>query len=165
VADLLAALEDNSQALSNYEKSGQIYEKTSAKARENLWERLQLAISRAGVGKMQARLGKIASAVEECRKTISLLEETTENPTNRIHRSLKAQAYQYLGEAYVALATFGNVPSADISQHWTIARDMFQRSSGIYQDMRTRGILSVPDAHQLDEVTSEVAKCDAALRK
>jgi tetratricopeptide (TPR) repeat protein len=165
VADLLAALEDNSQALSNYEKSCQIFEKTSAKARENLWERLQLAISRAGVGKIQARLGKIASAVEECRKTVPLLEETTENPTNRIHRSLKAQAYQYLGEAYVALATFGNVPSADISQHWTTARDMFQRSSGIYQDMRTRGILSVPDAHQLDEVAGEVAKCDAALRK
>jgi non-specific serine/threonine protein kinase/serine/threonine-protein kinase len=165
VADLLGALGDNSQALSNYEKSVEIYEKTSAKAPENLWERLQLVISQAGVGKMQARLGKIASAVEECRKTVSLLEETTENPTNRIHRSLKAQAYQYLGEAYVALATFGNVPSADISQHWTTARDMFQRSSGIYQDMRTRGILSVPDAHQLDEVAGEVAKCDAALRK
>jgi len=165
VADLLAALEDNSQALSNYEKSSQIYEKTSAKARENLWERLQLAISRAGVGKMHARLGKTASALEECRRTVSLLEETTENPTNRIHCSLKAQAYQYLGEAYVALATSGNVPSADISQHWTTARDMFQRSSGIYQGMRTRGILSVPDAHQLDEVGGEVAKCDAALRK
>lgn len=165
VADLLAALGDNSQALSDYEKSVQIYEKTSAKASENLWERLQLAISRAGVGKLQARLGKIASAIEECRKTISLLEQTAENPTNRIHRSLKAQAYQYLGEAYVALATLASVPRADIPQHWTAAGDMFQRSSGIYQDMRSRGILSVPDAHQLDEVAEEITRCDAALGK
>ncbi len=37
--------------------------------------------------------------------------------------------------------------------------------SGIYQDMRTRGILSVPDAHQLDEVAVEITRCDAALRK
>lgn len=165
VADLLGALGDNSQALSNYEKSVEIYEKTSAKAPENLWERLQLAISQAGVGKMQARLGDIASALEQCRKTVSLLEATPENPTNRIHRSLKAQAYQYLGEAYVALTTLGKVPSADISQHWTTARDMFGRSSAIYQDMRSRGILSVPDAHQLDEIAGEVAKCDTALRK
>ena len=165
VADLLAALGDNSQALSNYEKSVQIYEKTSAKAPENLWERLQLAISRAGVGKMEAKLGKIASAVEECRKTVSLLDETTENPTNRIHRSLKAQAYQYLGEAYVALATSREVPTDEITKYRTAAHDMFQRSSGIYQDMRSRGILSVPDAHQLDEVVGEVTRCDAALGK
>jgi len=165
MADLLAALGDDSQALSNYEKSLQIYEKTSAKAPENLWERLQLAISRAGVGKMQSRLGNIASAVEECRKTVSLLEETTENPTNRIQRSLKAQAYQYLGEAYVALVSVTSVPPADLSKHWTAARDMFQRSSDIYQDMRSRGILSIPDAHQFDEVAGEIAKCDTTLGK
>ena len=165
VADLLDALGDNPQALSNYQRSAEIFEKTSAKAPENLWERLQVAVSEAGIGKMEARLGKIAPALEECRKTVSLLEQTTENPTNRIHRSMKAQAHEYLGEAYVALATLPNVSSADIRQHWMSARDMFLRSSGIYQDMRNRGMLSVPDAHQLDVVTGEITKCDAALGK
>lgn len=165
VADLLGALGDNSQALSNYEKSAEIFEKTSVKAPENLWERLQLGISEAGIAKMEARLGKISLAAEECRKSVSLLEHTTENPTNRIQRSMKAQAYQYLGEAYVALAILPNDPSADVLQRWTPAREMFLRSSGIYQDMRSRGMLSVPDAHQLDEVAADMTKCDAALGK
>jgi hypothetical protein len=42
---------------------------------------------------------------------------------------------------------------------------MFQRSSGICQDMRSRGILSAADARQADEVANEIAKCDAALQK
>jgi non-specific serine/threonine protein kinase/serine/threonine-protein kinase len=163
--DLLAALENNSQALSNFRKSLQMYEKLAADAPEDLTARLRLAISGAGVGKMYARLGERTLALEECRKAIALLKETTEEPTNAAHRSTKAQAYQYLGEAHAALARSKEIPQAETTQHWTTARFLFEQSLNIYDDMRSRGILGVQDARQLDEATGEIAECDKALRR
>src|SRR5436190_9382469 len=81
VADLLAETGNNSEALGDYLKSVQMYQKASAKAPEDLHQRFLLAISEAGVGRMQARLGQKAAALENCRKTISLLGEVTEEPT------------------------------------------------------------------------------------
>ncbi|MGH8100787.1 MAG: protein kinase domain-containing protein [Chthoniobacterales bacterium] len=164
VADSLAALGDNAQALLNYRKSLKLFDNVLVNAPVDLRRRLLLAISRAGVGKMQARLGERASAVEECRTTVSLLRETREDPANSNHRSLKAQAYRYLGEAYAALAAATEGSTAQVTQLWTAARDMFQQSFGICEDMHNRGILAPPDTPQIDEVAGEIAKCDAALR-
>jgi serine/threonine protein kinase len=165
VADSLAALGDNSQALLNYRKSLKLFDNVLLNAPEDLRRRLLLAISRAGVGKMEARLGEKASAVEECRTTVSLLRETREDPANSNHRSLKAQAYKYLGEAYAALAAATEGSTTQVTQLWTAARDMFQQSLGICEDIHSRGILAPPDAPQIDEVAREIARCDAALRK
>jgi tetratricopeptide (TPR) repeat protein len=115
------------------------YQKASAKAPEDLHQRVLLAISQAGVGRMQAALGQKASALENCQKTISLLEKVTEEPTNVALRNLKAQAYQHLGEVYSAIAT-SKEGSGEIRQLWTAARDIFQRSLDIWDDMRSRGI-------------------------
>jgi tetratricopeptide (TPR) repeat protein len=165
VADSLAALGDNAQALLNYQKSLKLFDDVLVNAPEDLRRRLLLAVSRAGVGKMQARLGQRASAVEECRMTVSLLRETREDPANSNHRSLKAQAYVYLGEAYAALAAATEGSTTQVTQLWTAARDMFQQSLGICEDMHSRGILAPPDTPQIGEVAGEIAKCDAALRK
>jgi eukaryotic-like serine/threonine-protein kinase len=165
VGDLLAALGDNSQALLYYRKSLQMYEKVSADAPEDLTGRFRLAISGAGVAKIQARLGERAPALEECRKAIALLGEMAEDPTNASHRSMRAQAYAYLGDAYVALATSREASQGEITQHWNGGRDMYRRSLSVWEEMRSRGILSVPDAGKPEEVAREITKCDAFLGK
>jgi hypothetical protein len=43
------------------------------------------------------------------------------------------------------------------------ARDNYQRSLDIYLDKRRRGIATSEDAR--DQVTVEIAKCDAALQR
>ena len=114
---------------------------------------------------MEARLGERASAVEECRTTVSLLQATREDPANSNHRSLKAQAYKYLGEAYAALAAGTEGSATQVTQLWAAARDMFQQGLGICEDMQRRNIVAPPDTPQIDELAGEVAKCDTALRK
>jgi serine/threonine protein kinase/tetratricopeptide (TPR) repeat protein len=163
--DLLAALEDNSQALVYYRKSLQMYEKISAGAPDDLTMRFRLAISRAGIGKIHSKLGERALALEECRKAIALIEGTTEDPTNASHRSMRAEAYTYLGEAYLTLTTSKEASAVEITKHWTAARDMFRRSLSVWEDMCSRGILSIPDAGRPEEISREIAKCDAALRR
>jgi hypothetical protein len=78
---------------------------------------------------------------------------------------LKALAYKYLGEAYAALAAATEGSTTQVTELWTAARDMFQQSLGICEDMHSRGILAPPDTPQIDEVAREIAECDAAFRK
>ena len=165
VGDLLAALGDNSQALWSYRKSLQMYEKPAADAPEDLTGRFRLAISGAGVAKIQARLGDRAPALEECRKTIALLAEIAEDPTNASHRSMRAQAYTYLGDAYAALATSQKVAGTEQREHWRAAREMYGRSLEIWQGLQKGRLLSIPDAGKPEEATRDIAKCDAGLGK
>jgi tetratricopeptide (TPR) repeat protein len=165
IGDVLADEGDNSQALDYYRKSLQVYENGSAKSPDDLTLRLCVAISRAGIGKLQSRLRQSGTAFDECQKAIALLAGTNEEPANANHRSLKAQAYRYLGDTYATLATATRESATEITQQWAAAREMFQRSLTIYEDMRSRGILSVPNARHLDKVAGEISRCDAALRK
>ena len=162
--DLLISDDDNTRALQYYRRSMQVYENAAAKAPDDLTVHLCVAICRASIGTIQARLGERAAAFAECQKAVALLSQILEEPANANHRSLKAQAYQYLGEAYASLARSKDRPVAETAQQWTAARDTFQQSLRIYADMRSRGILSATDACRLDQVVGEVAKCDAACK-
>jgi tetratricopeptide (TPR) repeat protein len=162
--DLLISDGDNTQALQYYRRSTQVYENAAAKAPDDLTVHLCVAICRAATGTIQARLGEQTAALVECQKAIALLSQILEEPANANHRSLKAQAYQYLGEAYTSLARSKDLPPAETAQQWSAARDIFRQSLRIYADMRSRGILSAPDARRLDQVVGEIAKCDAAWK-
>ena len=162
---MLADEGDNSQALDYYRKSLQVYENGSAKAPDDLTLRLCVAICRAGIGKLQARLRQSVPAIDNCQKAITILAGINEEPSNANDRGLKAQAYHYIGEAYAAMAASKGVTAPELTKHWAGARDVLQRSLEIYKDMCSRGILSASDARQFDGVAGEIAKCDAALRK
>ena len=165
VGDLLAARGDISQALVHYRKALQICDKKWGTAPEDLRAHLALAISRAGVAKMQARLGEKKAALNECDQVASLLGEVAEESTNTWHRGMKAQAYQYLGDTYVTLAKSRETPAAEATQDWLAARDMLKRRLNILEQMRSQGVITTQGARELDEVTAAIAQCDAALRQ
>jgi hypothetical protein len=48
--------------------------------------------------------------------------------------------------------------------HWQAARDAYQKSLDIYQDMKSKGTLNGADAGKPDELAKDIAKCDAALK-
>ena len=47
-------------------------------------------------------------------------------------------------------------------EHWRSAKAAYGKSLAIYEDLRAKGKLSGGDANKLDELTAEIAKCDAA---
>jgi len=49
-------------------------------------------------------------------------------------------------------------------QYWNAAKEAYQKALDIYQDMKSKGRLSGPDAGKPDELVKEIAKCDAALK-
>jgi eukaryotic-like serine/threonine-protein kinase len=159
IADFLVELEDNSQALLHFSKALESYEKVVTDAPADLISRFLVATCHGGVARMQARLGEVDPALEECRKAIALLHEITGDKDRHIGR---AQAYEYLGYAYAALAASPKASASETRQRMSAARDMFRQTLNILDDLRSRGALG-GNEQWAKEIAGEIAKCDTAL--
>jgi non-specific serine/threonine protein kinase/serine/threonine-protein kinase len=162
VADFLAELNEHSEALRHFRQASEGYQRVIKDAPEDLSSRFYAATCRAGVARMQACLGEIEPALEECDNVIAFLRETSGDQPGHLG---KAQAHEYLGYAYVALA--GSPPaSADASRKYmTAAREMFRQSESIIDESRRREGDLGQNENWAREIAAEIAKCDAALGK
>jgi non-specific serine/threonine protein kinase/serine/threonine-protein kinase len=162
VADFLVELNEHSEALRHFRQANDGYQRVIKDAPEDLSSRFYAATCRAGVARMQACLGEIEPAVEECDNVIAFLRETSGDQPGNLG---KAQPYEYLGYAYVALAASPRA-SADASRKYmTAAREMFRQSQSIIDEARRRDGDLGQNENWAREIAGEIAKCDAALAK
>ena len=78
-------------------------------------------------------------------------------------RRVRAIAFGDLGEAYATLAT--NNGSRDSAKHeWRAARDMYQRSLNVLQELQKSGILDADEIPEVDNTGRKLADCEAALK-
>ena len=110
---------------------------------------------------MQARLGEVSPALEECHKASDELREIKGDEPGHLGR---AQAYEYLGYAYAALGTSPKASASESRQHISAARDMFRQALHVIDDSRRQGPLGANEPWA-QAIASEIAKCDAALAK
>ncbi len=162
IAESLADLEDNSQALLHYGKALECYEKVVTDTPGDLFSRFMVVTCHAGVSRMQARLGEIGSALEEARKAVALLQDMSGGKAGHLGR---AQACNYLGYAYLALAASPNTSPAETAQRTRAARDMFQQALNILDDARRRSGSLGANEEWAKDIAAEIAKCDTALGK
>jgi tetratricopeptide (TPR) repeat protein len=160
IGDLLAESGDSLQALSHYRQALAMYEQVSAVAPRILRVRYRVVFARAGVGKMQAKLGKPAAALVELSRANAALSGVPADPNISWQNSMRGELYLHLAEAYAALGASKNAARMDQRQHWRAACDMYARSLEIWLDMQKRGILTGEDASKPEEVAREIAQCD-----
>jgi tetratricopeptide (TPR) repeat protein len=165
IADFLGNLNDNPEALLHHRKALEVYQQVVTDAPTDVIAQFLVATCRAGVAQEEARLGEVVPALQECRKAIAVLGEVAEDPTNARQRYNRAQAYESLGFAYLALATFPKPSANDTAQHMRAARDMYQQSLNVLDDLRSRGVLDAASEDWAKNIAAEIAKCDAALGK
>ena len=162
IADFLVELEDWSQALLHFSKALESYEKLAADAPADLVVGFLVATCHGGVAHMQARLGEVNPALEECRKATTLLQAITGDEPGHLGR---AQGYEYLGYAYAALAASPKASASESRQHMSAARDMFRQTLNILDELRrSQGDLG-SNEDWAKEIAGEIAKCDTALGK
>jgi serine/threonine protein kinase/tetratricopeptide (TPR) repeat protein len=162
VADFLAELNEHSEALRHFRQANECYQKVIKDAPEDLSSRFYAATCRAGVARMQACLGEIESALEECDNVIVFLRETSGDQPGHLG---KAQPYEYLGYAYVALAASPRASADASTKYMTAAREMFRQSESIIDEARRRDGDLGQNENWAREIAAEIAKCDAALAK
>jgi serine/threonine protein kinase len=163
IADFLIELGDNSQALVHFRKALESYEKVVTEGPADLILQFVVVTCHGGVARMQARLGQVDLALEECRKAIALLQEIKGGETGHLGR---AQAHEYLGYAYVDLATSPRTSPNEKKERMSTARDMFQQTQNILNDARSQDALGGAGNEQwARDIAGEIAKCDTALGK
>jgi tetratricopeptide (TPR) repeat protein len=161
IADFLVELDNAPEALVHFSKALESYEKVVMDAPADLISQFLVVTCHAGVARMQARLGDVDPALEECRRAIDILQKITGDKKGFLGR---AQGCEYLGYAYAALATSPNASASETRQRLIVARDMFRQALNVLNELRSLGPLGANEAWA-KEIADEVVKCEKALAK
>jgi hypothetical protein len=122
--------------------------------------RRQWAFTHLATSRFENEANDAAAAVRGAEEGIKIAEPlVTEAPTEVSARNTLAMLYLQLGASHKKLA--GTVQSP--AEHWRSAKAAYGKSLAIYEDLRAKGKLSGSDANKPDELTAEIAQCDAAL--
>ena len=158
LGDILAARGAHAEALLHYRRTAERWQQLRTQSGDKR-ANFNLAVSHAGVARAEASLGNRSAALDAARRAESIIAEAPDDPANSDQRGTRAQVYEYVGEAYVTLATrHGTLPS-DARADWSAACRVLQRSSDVWTDMRRRGILSGSDANKPDTLARELDRC------
>lgn len=158
---LLLQLENYAAALPHLHNNLSVREKMAAQDPQSLVWPYAICLAHGEIALGQAHLGDTSAAIQEYNKGLDFIQDRPVDPANMYLRGLQAQAYGWLGRTQTELAR--SAPSAQAKQHLKTAREMFQRSLEIWQDLRARGTLAADDVPKMEATVREIDKCDAAL--
>jgi non-specific serine/threonine protein kinase/serine/threonine-protein kinase len=162
VAEALGGLGDYPGALGHFQKAQQMFAELVAEDPANADSQSKWAYVCLAMSQVQAQAGDLSSAVESDLQGIKIDEALlAASPVNALARSTLAQLYDKLGGYDTQLAA--KMDDGKQTEEWRAAKAAFEKSLGIYQDMKSRGTLSAADAAKPDELASEIARCNAAL--
>ncbi len=160
----LTKLKDYAGASEHYRTSVRILEGLAAKnpADAELQMRKEWGYYR--LSDVQSLAGDTAHAIENAQHARSVLEAlVAANAKNSTAAKYLAVVYTQLGKCHALLATAsGTTPDQRVNR-WREAREFYQKSLDIYQDLKSKGTLSAADSGKPDEVAREIARCDKAL--
>jgi serine/threonine protein kinase len=161
----LARLGQPERALAYQRRALLMREELEAADASNVSKHWDVIESSAKTAHLLAVVGAGKAALEACRKTQRLTEATPDFPRDVYFRGYRAAAYAELGGAYAALAGREPAPAGRLSEHWREARSWYQKSLDIYQDLEGHSPSSKRYAHEIDEVTRGIKRCDLAPAK
>jgi tetratricopeptide (TPR) repeat protein len=151
------------EALNNFHKALQILTELVAKDPTNADYRLRWATTYLLLSRFQSQVNDLNGAVDSANQGIKIDEALVASSAMNVSaRKTLAQLNSQLGASHVALATKSGASKQNAQ--WQAAKDAYQKSLDIYQDMQSKGTLSGADAGKPDELAKGLAQCDAALK-
>ena len=163
VAGMLARTGEAVAALANSHRALEIRRGLATADPINLWKRWDLITSSATTSKMLAQAGNSKAALDIYREAAALLASTTDDPTNVLLGSYRANAYSEVGESLQTVAAGRTTAAGEKHELLVLARSLFQRSLDVFQDMRTKANLSSVDSSKVEKVTGAIAECNHLL--
>jgi eukaryotic-like serine/threonine-protein kinase len=104
-------------------------------------------------------------ALQEYGNAIDLLDRlTAADPGNARYRVSLADALSNSARLYVRRAEQNKDPSAD-REYWTKAKSFYQHSEQLWEELDKAGRLPQAHRHAIQEVSSELTRCDTSLAK
>lgn len=153
-------------ALETFRQTLKAFQDLTARDPKNTEFRHDLAISYRKLGEMLLKTANPARALANLQQALPLIESVSaQSPMNAFKRRDLALTYFSLGAAYMKLASEKMLSADKQREHWGEARAWYQKSLGIWQNMRDKGTSGGADAGMPDEVAREIARCDVALAR
>jgi len=165
IGDLLAEAGDNLDAVPYYQRAVEVLERGAATGQQDLATALKLSQVLGKLAQTHAKLGYIEKARAECKKATDLLQSFAEEGNNLSQRHLRALAYNEIADAYALVARDARTPQQLMKESWRSARDLYQRSLEILNDLRDRGVLDQDGLTLIDNLTQKIAEADMFLGK
>jgi tetratricopeptide (TPR) repeat protein len=155
---------DTAAALETFRQTLAAFQDLTARDPANAEFRHDLAISYRKLGEMLLKTADTARALQNFHQALSLIESlSAQSPMNAFKRRDLALTYFNLGAAYIKLTSKKMISADQQKEHWSEARAWYQKSLGIWQNMRAKGTLRGADSGKPDEVAREITRCDVAL--
>jgi tetratricopeptide (TPR) repeat protein len=161
LGNVLDESKKDKEALDNYTKAIGIAEPLAAD--DSKWREAQKYLTQMYIrlGSLLSRAGQTSRANDYLQRAVLSAEEhCIRDPQNARTRRDLADAYQSMAINRLNTSTKSNGQNM-----LREARSWFEKSFGIWQDMKNKGTLSGADAGKPDELAKELARCDAALER
>jgi tetratricopeptide (TPR) repeat protein len=151
-------------AMQSYSKAKPIAEALAAADAHNMQARGDLAALYLSLGACERQNGDPLPALDDCRRAVAIREELSgANPSNALTRRDLASAYSELAEVYEKLAANKEASAVQQQDNWRVAKEWYDKSLKIWQEMKSNRILGGADAGKPEELARKVANCDSAL--
>jgi non-specific serine/threonine protein kinase/serine/threonine-protein kinase len=162
LAEVLAATKDQAGAQENIDKSIKTLQDLLARSPSNATARYNLGLSYLKASTFVSDSGDTPKAIENATAAARIGEALVAiDANNAMARTLVALAYAQLGKSNTVLAT--RAGPADKLNAWLRAKEWYQKGLDIFVELKSKDILNGANANKPDELTKEIAKCDAAL--
>jgi non-specific serine/threonine protein kinase/serine/threonine-protein kinase len=166
LATALAAVGDHAGALENYRKAEQIFVELIAKDPTNADSQAKLEYFYLVVSRFYSQVGDLSGAIGSALQGVKVGDAlVASSSSNALAKTFLAQLYREVGDGHAKLVARMETSTARQEEQWRAAKDAYQKSLDIYQDMKSKGTLKGTDADKPDEIAKEIAKCDEALKK
>jgi serine/threonine protein kinase len=158
-------LNDAKEASERCRQALAVFRELAAADPLNVETQYDVAQSYLRIGEALKRTGDANGALENLRAALPIFQSISErSPINaKIQRDL-ALTYLELGDTTAKIAVTAKLSSAKRAEQWREARDAYQKSLDIYQEMKNKGTISRADAGKINALAVDIAKCDAALK-
>ncbi|MGI8837151.1 MAG: protein kinase domain-containing protein [Pyrinomonadaceae bacterium] len=162
----LTKTSDKAEALEHFRKALDIFNDLLAKSPSSATPRINLSRTHTNLAELFAATGEVERALDNSRKSLGFFKQMgpalLATPQTR---SLKAVCLEQMGACYAMLASKLKSAPDKRAENWREARDWFQQSLEIWQELRDNGRLGVAELGKPDDVAHEIAMCDKALAK
>jgi len=162
VSDMQLKLGQAAAALDGYRKSLAIRSDYLRSDSANLFKRIQLMESQAGICRAEAVLAPVR-ADRECGRAADLMRETALDPSNAGYRGYLAGAYSDLAVVYDSLAQYGGW--TERRQRASTALELYRQSSAIWSDLEARKLVNPTDTGRVSAAKQAVARAEATVRR
>jgi tetratricopeptide (TPR) repeat protein len=162
---LLERRGDKPGSFENYRKAHEIFARLMSEDPTNSLAQVNFGFSNLGIGRILVEEGEVPKGMKRVREALATFQTLAGRASGDRDAVIGVgESYAALGMAYSTMAGYESV-SAKKMEDWHAARSWYQKSLEVWREKPNRNVLDDFGHNEDEQVTKEMARCDAVLAK